>query len=98
MGEEFSVSQAELQGRSRNAALFDVRRAGVFEQSKQLFPMGSRFRLGGRHGLVFRLLGGLRRDVLGIACEPVGHRMDRHAWTAGYGEHRDRAPPRSFKE
>ena len=38
VGEEFSVSQAELQGRSRNAALFDVRRAGVFEQSKQLLP------------------------------------------------------------
>ena len=38
VGEEFSVSQAELQGRSRSAALFDVRRAGVFEQSKQLLP------------------------------------------------------------
>ena len=38
VGEEFSVTQADLQGKSSGAALFDVRRAGVFEQAKQVLP------------------------------------------------------------
>ena len=38
VGEEFSVTQADLQGSSKNAALFDVRRSAVFEQSKQILP------------------------------------------------------------
>lgn len=38
VGEEFSVTQAELQGESSGAALFDVRRAGVFEQARQVLP------------------------------------------------------------
>ena len=38
VGEEFSVSQADLQGKSSGAALFDVRRAGVFEQAHQVLP------------------------------------------------------------
>ncbi len=38
VGEEFSVSQTDVQGKSAGAALFDVRRAGVFEQAKQVLP------------------------------------------------------------
>ena len=42
VGEEFSVSQADLlasqQGKSPSAALFDVRRAGVYEQAGQVLP------------------------------------------------------------
>lgn len=38
VGEEFSVSQADLQGGFKTAVLFDVRRAGVFEQATQMLP------------------------------------------------------------
>ena len=38
VGEEFSVSQADLQGSSKTTSLFDVRRAGVFEQATQVLP------------------------------------------------------------
>ena len=38
VGEEFSVTQADLQGKASGAALFDVRRAGVFEQSAHTLP------------------------------------------------------------
>lgn len=38
VGEEFSVTQADLQRKAAGAALFDVRRAGVFEQSGQILP------------------------------------------------------------
>ena len=38
VGEEFSVTQADLSGKSASATLFDVRRAGVYEQATQVLP------------------------------------------------------------
>lgn len=38
VGDEFSVTQTDLSEKSAGAALFDVRRAGVFEQAKQVLP------------------------------------------------------------
>jgi Fe-Mn family superoxide dismutase len=38
VGEEHSLTQADLQGPSSAAILFDVRRAGVYQQSAQVLP------------------------------------------------------------
>ena len=38
VGEEHSVTQAQLQGQAAQALVFDVRRAGVYEQSAHVLP------------------------------------------------------------
>lgn len=38
VGEEFSVSQADMSGKFSSAAVFDVRRMGVYEQATQVLP------------------------------------------------------------